>query len=158
MINNMMIGHQFIFKEFGVKPTIGWDIDTFGHSDTNNRLYAEMGFDAMFFSRLDRDEKDQRSRERKMTYLWRPGHNHFGNQNQILTYVFPGDYCYPEGFSSGEFYEADDVFVSDESLSTFNADQKMTDFINMIHDQYKARKGQNLLIPMGCDFAYQNAK
>ena len=102
----MMIGHQFIFKEFGVKPTIGWDIDTFGHSDTNNRLYAEMGFDAMFFSRLDRDEKDQRSRERKMTYLWRPGHNHFGNQNQILTYVFPGDYCYPEGFSSGEFYHA----------------------------------------------------
>jgi hypothetical protein len=28
----------------------------------------------------------------------------------------------------------------------------------MIHDQYKARKGQNMLIPMGCDFAYQNAK
>lgn len=81
MINNMMIGHQFIWKEFGVKPSIGWDIDTFGHSDTNNRLYAEMGFDAMFFSRLDRDEKDQRSRARAMTYLWRPGHNHFGNQN-----------------------------------------------------------------------------
>lgn len=93
-----------------------------------------------------------------MTYLWRPGHEHFGNQHQILTYVFPGDYCYPEGFSSGEFYDADDMFVTDQSLSTFNADEKMTNFVNMIHDQYKARKGQNLLIPMGCDFAYQNAK
>ena len=24
MINNMMIGHDFILKEFGVKPRIGW--------------------------------------------------------------------------------------------------------------------------------------
>ena len=24
MINNMMIGHEFIMKEFGVRPRIGW--------------------------------------------------------------------------------------------------------------------------------------
>jgi hypothetical protein len=24
MINNMMIGHEFILREFGVKPRIGW--------------------------------------------------------------------------------------------------------------------------------------
>jgi hypothetical protein len=24
MINNMMIGHEFILQEFGVKPRIGW--------------------------------------------------------------------------------------------------------------------------------------
>jgi alpha-mannosidase len=24
MIDNMMIGHEFILKEFGVKPSIGW--------------------------------------------------------------------------------------------------------------------------------------
>lgn len=24
MINNMMLGHQFVLKEFGVKPRIGW--------------------------------------------------------------------------------------------------------------------------------------
>ena len=69
MINNMMIGHQFLEKEFGVKPTIGWDIDTFGHSDTNNRLFSELGFDAMFFSRLDWDEKNDRNQKRALTYL-----------------------------------------------------------------------------------------
>jgi hypothetical protein len=53
IINNMMLGHEWLDQEFGVRPTIGWDLDTFGHSDTNTRLYAEMGFDAMFFSRLD---------------------------------------------------------------------------------------------------------
>jgi len=53
MINNHMIGHEFITKNFGVKPRIGWQIDPFGHSNTNARFFAEMGFDAWFFGRMD---------------------------------------------------------------------------------------------------------
>ena len=53
IINNMMLGQEWLDEELAVRPTIGWDLDTFGHSDTNTRLYAEMGFEAMFFSRLD---------------------------------------------------------------------------------------------------------
>lgn len=34
----------------------------------------------------------------------------------------------------------------------------MVDFVNMIQTQYEEKRGQNILIPMGCDFAYQNAK
>ena len=60
MINNMMIGHEFIIKEFGVKPRIGWTIDPFGHSNFNTRLYAELGFDAFFFSRIDYQDKNKR--------------------------------------------------------------------------------------------------
>jgi alpha-mannosidase len=83
IINNMMLGHEFLDKEFGVKPEIGWDIDTFGHSDTNTRLFAEMGFDAMFFSRLDHNDKDWRGdkKEKALTFLWRPSTNHFGKQH-----------------------------------------------------------------------------
>ena len=57
MIDNMMIGHDFILKEFGVKPNIGWQIDPFGHSNTNARLFAEMGFDAVFYGRIDYIER-----------------------------------------------------------------------------------------------------
>jgi lysosomal alpha-mannosidase len=53
MINNMMIGHQFLLKEFGVKPKVGWHVDPFGHSNTNARLFSEMGFDGWFFARLE---------------------------------------------------------------------------------------------------------
>ena len=60
MINNMMIGHQFLMKEFGVKPRIGWHVDPFGHSNANPRLFADMGFDAFFFGRLDFQDKQQR--------------------------------------------------------------------------------------------------
>ena len=57
IINNMQLGHDFILKEFGVKPRIGWQIDLFGQSNTNARLFAEMGFDAVFYGRIDYIER-----------------------------------------------------------------------------------------------------
>jgi alpha-mannosidase len=53
ILNNMMIGHKFLTEEFGITPRIGWHLDPFGHSNANPRLFAEMGFDAWFFARLD---------------------------------------------------------------------------------------------------------
>ena len=53
MINNMMIGHQFLLNELWARPRIGWHVDPFGHSSANARLFADMGFDAWFFGRLD---------------------------------------------------------------------------------------------------------
>lgn len=53
LLNNMMKGHDFLLREFGIRPTIGWQIDPFGHSNANARLFAEMGFDALFFARID---------------------------------------------------------------------------------------------------------
>lgn len=53
MMNNMMIGHEFLEREFDFTPTVGWHIDPFGHSNGNPRLFAEMGMDAWFFARID---------------------------------------------------------------------------------------------------------
>jgi len=80
MINNMMIGHDFVEKEFGVKPRIGWQIDPFGHSSTNARLFAEMGFDAWFFARLDWADKDRRMDTKEMEFVWRPNMDSLGSE------------------------------------------------------------------------------
>ena len=53
----MMIGHEFLKKEFDFTPKVGWNIDVFGHSDVSTRLYSDMGFEAIFFARLDFYEK-----------------------------------------------------------------------------------------------------
>ena len=78
IINNMVMGHQFLKKEFGVKPRVGWHLDAFGHSSTNARLFADFGFEAQFFARLDRTEKDTRFKNATMEFLWRPQSTHFG--------------------------------------------------------------------------------
>ena len=56
MIDQTTLGHQYILTEFGAaaNPTIGWQIDPFGHSATQAALLsAEVGFDALFFGRID---------------------------------------------------------------------------------------------------------
>lgn len=66
MIDNMMFGQQFLLSEVGVKPRIGWQIDPFGHSSANARLFAEMGFDAMIFARGDYQDTEKRMNESSM--------------------------------------------------------------------------------------------
>lgn len=80
IINNMMFGHEFLMKEFGVKPRIGWHVDPFGHSSANPRLFAEMGFDAWFFARIDYQEHAIRNKEKTMEWIWKPFYSHLGNR------------------------------------------------------------------------------
>jgi alpha-mannosidase len=79
MINNMMFGHQFILKEFGITPKVGWQLDPFGHSNANARLFAEMGFDAFFFSRIDYQDKENRLAEKTLEWVWRPMYDSLGD-------------------------------------------------------------------------------
>lgn len=60
MINNMIIGHRFLRKEFGIIPKIGWMIDAFGSSSANARLFAEFGFEMMLFSRDSDEARDKK--------------------------------------------------------------------------------------------------
>jgi len=55
-------------------------IDAFGHSSTNAALFADFGFEAMFFTRMDDKGRDKRILEHEMTFLWRPMSQHFGNE------------------------------------------------------------------------------
>lgn len=79
-IENMRVGHQFLFNTFGVKPRVGWQLDTFGHSNTNARLFSEMGFDALFFSRLDYKDKQRRISDQEMEWIWRPSVDSLGKE------------------------------------------------------------------------------
>ena len=80
LINNMWAGHEFAKTELGAVPSIGWQIDPFGHSNTNARLMAEMGFDAFFFARLDYQDKDRRLADKEMEYIWRPSWEELGER------------------------------------------------------------------------------
>ena len=45
---------SFIKEQFGKVPTIGWQLDPFGHSATHAALMCgSLGFDGLFFGRAD---------------------------------------------------------------------------------------------------------
>ena len=111
-IENMMFGHNFIFDNFGVKPRIGWQIDPFGHSSANARLFAEMGFDALFFSRLDYKDKEKRMNNLEMEWVWRPNSNTLGNKVQIFTHATQHHYSAPPGF---DFEIHGDNWINDKT-------------------------------------------
>lgn len=56
-------------KEFGVKPTVGWQIDPFGHAATQQQLFSRMGFDSMYFWRFDYQDRQIRMDEKRMEMM-----------------------------------------------------------------------------------------
>ena len=123
MILNMQKGHKFLMDEFGVRPRIGWHIDPFGHSNANPRLFAEMGFDAWFFSRLDYQDKLKRLNTTEMEFIWRPFFDHLGERAQIFSHVMYNNYASPPGFDA-DVDGPDDPFVDNANLTSFNAEAK----------------------------------
>ena len=55
IIDNMSFGVQFFQGTFGTcgRPKIAWQIDPFGHGREQANLFARMGYDGLFFGRLD---------------------------------------------------------------------------------------------------------
>ena len=102
--NNMIQLIDFILKEFGVKPNIGWQIDPFGHSATNARIFAEMGFDAFFSARMDFGDKAQQRADHSMEAIWIPYKDSLGKDVKILHHLLFAHYCAPSGmgFDVGE--------------------------------------------------------
>jgi alpha-mannosidase len=86
MLVNLEKGHKFIQNEFGVLPRIGWQLDSYGHSSTNARFLAELGYDAWFFTRGNIEEKTSRSKHHKMEFLWRPSFKTMGERAEIFSH------------------------------------------------------------------------
>ena len=113
-----------MLKKFEVKPWIGWHINPFGHSRVTARFFADMGFDAWFFARLDYQDKDKRLQDIEMEFLWRPMYNHFGKSKQVFTHALYQHYSAPSGFSF-DTYSGDDGIVDNPNLSSYNLDDKV---------------------------------
>lgn len=122
MINNMMIGHDFILKEFGVKPRIGWQVDPFGHSNANARLFAEMGFDALFFGRLDYQDKNKRMNEKSMEWIWIPNNESLGSDVNLFTHAMYNQYQSPNGLD-WDMLNDYDPWCNDKESDSFNGDR-----------------------------------
>ena len=73
------------FGECG-RPKIAWQIDPFGHSREQASLFASMGFDGLFFARLDWKDKENRLNKKEMEMIWKASNNQ-GRSANLLWYI-----------------------------------------------------------------------
>ena len=145
MIDQTTLGHQYILREFGesANPTIGWQVDPFGHSATQPTLLGhEIGFDALFFGRIDYQDHDQRVREKEMQFSWAPSPS-LGPASQVWSEAaLDGNYNPPDSFCWDYLCGGDNPQVQDrDDLEDKNVDSRVADFIRAAYQYAATRKG-----------------
>jgi alpha-mannosidase len=160
MIDQTTLGHAFIANEFGTDalPTVGWQIDPFGHSATQASLLSyEVGFDALYFQRIDYQDKSIRALNSQLEMLWQASPLTYGTENSVFTGVFPGSYCSNEPFdwdiTSGDAPVMDDPTLEDVNVAAIN--------FYFSWNTIKAgvvTVGPDVMFLQGCDFHYSAAE
>ena len=67
-------------------------------------------------------------------------------------------YCWISGFWYDERFDGDDPFVTDMTLDTFNAPEKVDLLVQYITEWAEDYRGNQVYMPFGCDFTFANAK
>ncbi|WCJ40236.1 Alpha-mannosidase [Euphorbia peplus] len=159
MIDQTTLGHRFIKKDFGVTPRIGWQIDPFGHSAVQAYLLgAEVGFDSLFFGRIDYQDRAKRKNEKSLEVVWE-GSKSLGSSAQIFAGAFPENYEPPPG---GFYFEVNDpngiVVQDDINLFDYNVQERVNDFVAAAVSQANITRTNHIMWTMGTDFKYQYAE
>ena len=94
IVDQMTWGHRRLQDTFGSCgiPKIGWQIDPFGHSREQANLFAQMGFDGMFFARMDYEDQQKRRNNKTLEIVWQ-GSDDLGKDSDIFTHHMSGGYC-----------------------------------------------------------------
>jgi hypothetical protein len=150
MIDQTTLGHDFLKRELGVIPKVGWQLDPFGHSATQaSYMTSLMGFNALYFGRIDKQDLQKRHDEQECEGLWASSPN-LANTSVFwgLTGSYEGNYGPFAGFCF-------DIHCQDEVLVGLDEDHllaKITDFLQDIKVQSDRTKGNNIMLTMGSDF------
>ncbi|KAK1259243.1 hypothetical protein QJS04_geneDACA021793 [Acorus gramineus] len=144
-VDQYYVGSNNSIQEFGQVPRIGWQIDPFGHSAVQAYLLsAEVGFDALYFARIDYQDRAKRKDDKTL---------------EIFTGMFPnGNYEPPKAF----YFEVNDVssinVQDDPLLFDYNVQERVDDFVAAAVAQANVTRTNHIMWTMGTDFKYQYAE
>ena len=155
-IEQMTLGHKFILENFNATPTVGWHIDPFGHASAQAALFAQMGFHAFYFWRIDHEDHDIRVKNQGMEMLWTPPTSQ-GIENAILTHINYNGYGFPPGFCF-DVTCGDDPIMDDTSLTGYNLDSKSNDLVNYFLGMNTSYQTNTLMHTAGGDFTWMAAE
>ncbi|KAJ1454800.1 galactose mutarotase-like domain-containing protein [Pelagophyceae sp. CCMP2097] len=163
MVDQTTRGHQFLLKHFGVKPRGSWQIDPFGHSQTQAWLLgAEAGMDSLFWGRMDWQDRGMRfdaekdSKRHGFEWVWQ-GSKSLGASAQVFAGNLFGQG--QGGYSTWINFDAEssEQVNDDPARHDYNVDQWVDKFVQDARSQAAHTKTSHQLWACGTDFQYQNA-
>ncbi|CAD8109144.1 unnamed protein product [Paramecium sonneborni] len=147
IIDQMTLGHKFLLQNFNYTPSVGWQIDTFGHSHTQALFSSMMGFNAWFLGRIDQQNRQERDKQKALEFII-----HSDQENSIFTHInYYGFYSSPKGFDF-DISNPNRQYVSNENLEL-----KSEGFDQYFKQQSKYYRGKILAHTLGMDFEWSNA-
>jgi len=165
MVDQTTRGHMFLKKNFGIDaiPRGTWQIDPFGHSNTNAYLIgAEAGMQSLFWGRTDYQDLNYRKLARNHTddhwpeWIWQ-GSASLGKGAQVFAgELGGGGYGAPISFNSASYDKMAEV-QDDPRRHDYNVDAWVDRIIEAATSQATFTKTTHQLWACGSDFEYQNA-
>ncbi|CAE7840742.1 unnamed protein product [Symbiodinium sp. CCMP2592] len=159
MIDQTTLGHKFLMDELSAAPRTGWQLDPFGHSATQAALLsAEVGFQGLFFGRIDYQDLELRREKKEAEFIWRASPS-LGSDAQVftgLTGEYGGNYGPPAGFD-WDVTSSDETIQDDPALEDYNVKSRVDDFVAVAMVQANQTRGRHIMMTMGSDFQYEDA-
>lgn len=165
MVDQTTRGHMFIKKHFGdaARPKGTWQIDPFGHSNTEAWLLgAEAGMQSLFWGRTDYQDLDYRKAARNHTddrwpeWVWQ-GSASLGSSAQVFAgELTTGGYGAPINFDRAGTDKMAQV-QDDPRRHDYNVDAWVDKIIASARNIAEITKTSQQMWPCGSDFEYQNA-
>ncbi|CAM9878394.1 unnamed protein product, partial [Phaeothamnion confervicola] len=158
MIDQTTLGHRFIAATFGAAalPSVGWQIDPFGHSATQASLLGgAAGFDALFFGRIDYADRARRLADRSLEMVWRSSPS-LGRAAEIFAGAFQsGNYGPPAGYCF-DVVCTDEPVMDDPAMDDYNAPERAAALVEAALGQAAHTRGRHVMLTMGSDFCYES--
>ena len=157
MIDQMTLGHRFLRRDLGAVPYVGWQIDPFGHSNTNAFLTAQRaGFISTFFGRADFQDYDNRALNKQREFTWYPSASN-PKANLLGGILLTNHYGPPDHFHWDVTNPRVAPIQDDPNLNDYNVDEKVDKFVELAEANSLITLGTNQMWTMGDDFNYMDA-
>ena len=158
MIHQMSLGHQYLKDNFNVEVKIGWQIDPFGSSITTPSLFAKLGFDAVVLNRIPQSIFDKMYGQGKMGFVWHGSTSLGYNETSLFTIVLSNWYCSPSPLAFEPMVHGVPNYYHAEYITDRNIDYISFMLMENLMLRFSSYKTDNLLVPLGCDFQFQQSE
>ncbi|KAH8334062.1 hypothetical protein KR059_006202 [Drosophila kikkawai] len=156
VIDQFTVGLKFLNETFGecARPRVGWQIDTFGHSREQAAIFAHMGYDGQFFSRMDHNDKATRLKDLTMEMIWDASESMSGVK--LFSGMLYNFYSDTPGFCF-DILCTDEPIIDGDSYEN-NVEARVDGFLDYAEEMSKHYLTNHIMVPMGGDFQYEDAK